>query len=70
MEQLLHTFNTSFARSIAMKQGKDDEIKITTKTPLVTMFSGGSGLKDKMENNQLKTSTLFFLFVGSFLTLI
>lgn len=60
MEQPPHTFNANLAISIAIWQGKDYEIKITTKTPLVTMFSGGSGLKDKMENNQLKTSTLFF----------
>lgn len=26
------------------------------------MFSGGSGLKDKMENNQFTTSTLQILF--------
>lgn len=63
MEQLPGTHNAGFAISIAIWQGKDYEIKITTKTPLVTMFSGGSGLKDKMENYQFKTSTLFFLFV-------
>lgn len=67
MEQLPSTYNAGFAISIAIWQGKDYEIKITTKTPLVTMFSGGSGLKDKMENNQFKTSTLFFLFVCLFL---
>lgn len=60
MEQLPGTYNAGFAISIAIWQGKDYEIKITTKTPLVTMFSGGSGLKDKMENNKFKTSTLFF----------
>jgi len=63
MEQPPGTFDTSFRTSVAIWQGKDYERNITTKTPLVTMFSGGSGLKDKMENNQFKTSTLSFLFV-------
>lgn len=58
--ELPGTFNAGFAISVALWQGKDYEIKITTKTPLVTMFSGGSGLKGKMENNQFKISSLFF----------
>lgn len=52
------------------RKEKDYEIKITTRTPLVIMFSGGSGLKDKMENNQFKTSTfLFFSFTDSSLSI-
>lgn len=47
VEQFPGSFNTNFTISIATWHGKDYEIKITTKTPLVTMFSGGSGLKDK-----------------------
>lgn len=61
----------AFQQAFLYSREKDYEIKITTRTPLVIMFSGGSGLKDKMGNNQFKTSMfLFFSLSDSSLSII
>lgn len=57
------SFNTNFTISIATWQGRDYEIKITTNTPLVTMFSGGSGLKDKKGKQSIQNQHTLFCFV-------